>query len=710
MSLTGEQKQRIQEAYSGWLSSNSFKPRRSQREMIAIITRMLANIEADEEGLRDSNYQNHLALLEAGTGTGKTIAYAIPAIVMAQLLNKKLVISTATVTLQEQLMHIDLPNLKQHSCLNFDFALAKGRQRYVCLSKLALRVAGIESSQPHASMFPDEEQNLDQLTKEQVQSVAAALETGQWDGDRDTLTNEVAQPAWQLLSADRASCSGKSCAHYSQCSLFQARDKVRAADVVIANHDLVLADVAAGGGNILPAPEEAIFVFDEAHHLPEKSRKHLSHTTTLEAAKSALKQSRKLLSRLLKVKSEDQNFGNTARNITQLDEAEQQLLDKLDVSVISLLDHREQAHESTALRFKHGVIPTELRETFAELSECLVLKSGCLQKIQDGLSSLLRDADPKHAATCNVLYAEFGSLAAHIDNFRSLCESYARPDPINKPPQARWIHRSEGAGYTATIVLNSAPLSSAEILNKILWERCYAAILTSATLAPLGDFDHFIRKIGSANVANAHKILAGLPFESAQFHVPAMTSSPTNASLHTEEVIRLLPALIAETGGTLVLFASRQQLEDVYAALQPTLGDALFVQGRNARHTLVQRHKARVDEGKQSVILGLASFAEGLDLPGNYCLQVVIAKLPFAVPDGPVDLAMKEWVESNGGNAFKDISLPDTSVKLMQACGRLLRKETDIGRISLLDSRIVSKYYGKQLLASLPPFARVLPN
>jgi ATP-dependent DNA helicase DinG len=135
-----------------------------------------------------------------------------------------------------------------------------------------------------------------------------------------------------------------------------------------------------------------------------------------------------------------------------------------------------------------------------------------------------------------------------------------------------------------------------------------------------------------------------------------------------------------------------------------------LVQGRSSKQALIQQHKATVDGGSASVIFGLASFAEGLDLPGDYCTQVVIAKLPFSVPTDPVDVAMGEWIEANGGNAFADISLPETSMRLMQACGRLLRKETDTGRVTLLDKRIVSKYYGKQLIRALPPFKLVLPN
>lgn len=157
-----------------------------------------------------------------------------------------------------------------------------------------------------------------------------------------------------------------------------------------------------------------------------------------------------------------------------------------------------------------------------------------------------------------------------------------------------------------------------------------------------------------------------------------------------------------------MLFSSRRQLDAVFDGLDPILKERVLVQGDRSKQALINQHKERVNKGIPSVLLGLASFSEGLDLPGDYCTQVVIAKLPFAVPDSPIDEALGEWVEKNGGNSFWDIAVPGVSIKLLQACGRLLRSESDVGRVSLLDNRILRKSYGQQLLACLPPFQQSL--
>ena len=157
-----------------------------------------------------------------------------------------------------------------------------------------------------------------------------------------------------------------------------------------------------------------------------------------------------------------------------------------------------------------------------------------------------------------------------------------------------------------------------------------------------------------------------------------------------------------------MLFSSRRQLQAVYDGLEDSLRQSILLQGERSKQYLINQHKEAVDAGTNSVLFGLASFAEGLDLPGNYCHQVIIAKLPFAVPDSPIDEALGEWVESKGGNSFWDIAVPNASLRLLQACGRLLRGESDQGRVTLLDRMILTKSYGKQLLASLPPFEKQL--
>jgi ATP-dependent DNA helicase DinG len=177
---------------------------------------------------------------------------------------------------------------------------------------------------------------------------------------------------------------------------------------------------------------------------------------------------------------------------------------------------------------------------------------------------------------------------------------------------------------------------------------------------------------------------------------------------HTEALITMLPNLLEADVGSLVLFASKKQMEGVFEGLSPDWQRRVIMQGNYSKHEMLRKHKEAVDAARPSTLFGLASFAEGVDLPGAYCTHVVIAKIPFAVPDQPVEAALAEWIESRGGNSFMDITVPDAALRLVQASGRLLRTESDRGRVTLLDRRIVSRRYGQAMLASLPPFKRVI--
>ena len=188
--------------------------------------------------------------------------------------------------------------------------------------------------------------------------------------------------------------------------------------------------------------------------------------------------------------------------------------------------------------------------------------------------------------------------------------------------------------------------------------------------------------------------------------VPDLRADPRDAAAHTAAIIRDLPELVEGSRGSLVLFSSRKQMQDVFDGLDRDWRKQVFIQGNLSKQETLNKHKARVDGGDSSVLFGLASFAEGVDLPGAYCEHVVIAKIPFSVPDDPVEAALAEWIEARGGNPFMEISVPDASLKLVQACGRLLRTEEDRGTITLLDRRLVTQRYGKAILNALPPFRR----
>jgi ATP-dependent DNA helicase DinG len=252
--LSEDIKGSIREAYSAIVESKSLTPRWGQRQMIAEIANTLSRIPpADDEdrGLPA------VCVIEAGTGTGKTIAYAVAAIPMAQALGKRLVVATATIALQEQFVNKDLPDIRQSSGMNFSFALAKGRRRYVCLSKLDRLLAEGQGASSLIPLYPDEfgaPSGTEALPI--YDSMLQALGRGEWDGDRDNWSDSVPEDVWYGATTDHSQCSGRRCPNISQCSFYRARDELQSADIIVTNHDLVLSDLALGGGAILSAPED----------------------------------------------------------------------------------------------------------------------------------------------------------------------------------------------------------------------------------------------------------------------------------------------------------------------------------------------------------------------------------------------------------------------------------------------------------------------
>ena len=246
----------IQAAYRRVLEGLDLTPRYGQRLMIAEIARTLSAIEADEAGKRLSD--EHVCVLEAGTGTGKTLAYLLAALPVARARGKRLVIATATVALQEQVLHQDLPSLKAHSGLDFSYALAKGRGRYLCVARLEQALDGITGN-PTLSLF---EQSLGQEAgadfKALVTEMAEAYGSGRWEGDRESWPKAVEDSDWRRLTIDHRQCTNRRCGHFAACAFFRARRELESADIIVANHDLVLADLTLGGGVVLPPPGDCI--------------------------------------------------------------------------------------------------------------------------------------------------------------------------------------------------------------------------------------------------------------------------------------------------------------------------------------------------------------------------------------------------------------------------------------------------------------------
>lgn len=706
--LTDDIKRHIQESYSAFLKSRELGPRQGQKLMIAEIARTLGGITSDAEGVR--NGDGHVCVVEAGTGTGKTIAYLLPSIIIARALGKKLVVSTATVALQEQIIHKDLPELKNHTDLSFSFALAKGRGRYLCLSKLDNLMSEFASAvDPTRALYEDELPSVNEQGIRLYESMMEALAANKWDGERDSWPSALDNADWQRVTTDHRQCTGRRCSNVSACSFFKARDALHNADCIVTNHDLVLADLALGGGAILPAPEDTIYVFDEGHHLPDKALNHFAHHARMLSTSRWLEQCNKGLSAVLGQIGGAGRVDHFAEQLPgQFIECKRgldMLYPALDELVQTIADGGRE-RRSSHYRFEHGVVPDAVRTQAEQLHAGFDRLSDLLSKISAEMSEGMEDAHcPVPKVDLENNYPVIGAWQARAEASAELWLSYARTDSDTSVPRARWLTLVDASG-NYDIEVCSSPILAARTLEFSLWNRAYGAVVTSATLTALGRFDRFKMRAGTPDSSRYVVVPSPFDFSRGELIVPRNAVDAGDSSAHTQALIEQLPDLLDPDEGSLVLFSSRRQMLDVFEQMPAHWREKIQIQGETSKQEMLAEHKKRIDRGQGSVLFGLASFAEGVDLPGDYCAHVIIAKLPFAVPDDPIEASVSEWVEARGGNAFMQITIPDASLKLIQACGRLLRTEGDNGRITLLDRRIVTKRYGKAILDSLPPFTR----
>ena len=701
-------KDRIREAYGAIIDSKGLTPRWGQRQMIAEIANALGRIPRAGEA---PPAEPAVCVIEAGTGTGKTIAYAVAAIPLAQALGKRLVVATATIALQEQFVNKDLPDIAQASGLEFTYVLAKGRRRYICLSKLDRVLAGGQGENAALPLYPDELGTPVTADAMPVYNgMIDALGRGQWDGDRDNWPETVADDTWFGVTTDHSQCSGRRCPNIGQCSFYRARDELQTADIIVTNHDLALSDLALGGGAILSAPEDSIYIFDEGHHLPDKALSHFASFCRLHTTVQWLGESTKLLAQAAPVLSVLPGLQQPLLRLpADMDEtvAGLQVAEQLVASLFEEVEPDER-REDQQLRFEHGHVPPQLVPVAAGLAgnfQKLVLN---LSRMEEELESALEDDAPGlDKNDIETWHLNIGAMLGRAEGNLALWEEYAISGETDVPPKARWITLLNSGGQFG-FDLRCSPILAADILQEYLWSRAAGVVVTSATITALNSFDRFRLHSGVPDEAVYKVVTSPFDYANAVFSVPAMPCEPGDAQAHTEAIVALLPELLDRSEGSLVLFSSRRQMQDVYHGVNTVFGDQLLMQGDYSKQEILRRHRQTIDDGSGSIIFGLASFAEGVDLPGDYCRHVVIAKIPFAVPDSPLEAALAEWVEAEGRNAFMEISVPDAALRLVQASGRLLRTEQDTGRVTLLDKRVVTRRYGRAILDSLPPFRREL--
>jgi ATP-dependent DNA helicase DinG len=534
-----------------------------------------------------------------------------------------------------------------------------------------------------------------------------AFATRKWDGELDSWADGIEVDAWRMITTDHRGCTNHRCGFFKQCPFFKARNGLEKADVVIANLDLLLADLALGGGVVLPEPEDTIYVLDEAHHLPDKTQQHFTVQTRLRATLQWLDQVGGTLGSMAARFGRPPELVVLAQQATELIQTGDVHLGEL-ANLVPQLEFEARDERRAIHRFPLGRVPVELAQAAGaaapvlhELAQRLELAHEMLQEVVDGT----RRWDPAHEA--EDWLPAIGQQVARALAVTQVLEDYRQGAGPAVAGRARWISQLSFES-AEDYELTSAPLETGSLLKSALWSRCYAAVCTSATLAALSRFDRFLERAGLEDIT-AVRIASPFRYsEIASLHVPNMQSDPRDPVAHTDEIACMLPDLLETERSALVLFTSWRQLNDVVERLPERLAPLLRVQGRGSRTALLDAHRQAIDAGEQSYLIGVASFAEGVDLPDDYCRHVIIAKLPFAVPDDPLDQTVAEWFEHDGRNPFFETTLPDASMRLVQACGRLIRHEEDFGRVTLLDRRVVTQRYGASLLDSLPPFRREL--
>ncbi|MEX2180252.1 MAG: helicase C-terminal domain-containing protein [Gemmatimonadaceae bacterium] len=657
-----------------------------------------------------------IGLLEAGTGVGKSLGYLVPALRWAARNKERTIVSTNTINLQEQLVGKDLPFLeKALDDQPVRFALLKGWRNYLCL----LRLEQAESAE--ATLFDDG-------MRDDVSAIAGWASRTK-DGSLADLPSPPRSEVWDEVAAEPDLCQRFSCKHFEKCFVFQARRTAAEADVIVVNHHLLLSDIAVrratnnwADASVLPAYSR--LVVDEGHHLEDAAASHLGVSVTRRGLQRLFGRLERRGRGLLPALVTRLNSTRDLMSVASVDLVEERLgpavrgARERSTMLFDLLDTLLEESGTPVLRLTDGFaahrawdsgLRVALQDTFGELA---ILRDG-LQIVGERLES---NANLNDAGAS--LFAEIRAVTRRLESAGEALRETLQPAPGAKT--VRWLEaraaggggRGEG-GRERSVTATSVPLDLAPILREDLFRRVKTTIVTSATLATDGSFAFLRQRLGLTedDVEPATAVFAS-PFH---YDIQSLLAIPSDIPVpnadprgHAAAVIEiLLDVAEASDGGLFGLFTSHKDVRLMAAELRLRGFDKrwpLLVHGEHSRDHLLERFRA----SRQSVLLGTASFWEGVDVPGDALRGLIIAKLPFKVPTEPLTAAHCEAIERAGGDAFADYMLPHAALRLKQGFGRLIRTSTDSGVVVVADPRVVRMGYGAHLLRGLPPARRIV--
>ena len=651
--------------------------------------------------IQDAINEDRKIIVEAGTGTGKTLAYLIPSIKWAVTNKKKVIIATNTINLQEQLLLKDIPLAKSIIKDEFSYVLVKGRNNYVCKRLFNELVLGKSI-------------DIETFSMEAREQIEYILKWGNKTktGDKAELPFEVYPDVWELVQSTTELCLGKKCPYRKECFYMKTRMEKMEADILISNHHVFFADLNVRAetdfdSEYLILPRYDMVIFDEAHNVESVARSYfsvevskISFTRLLNRIYQKKNKKKKEKSALIRVEDtvDEKNLEDSEQYIYLLNTLKEEISILQNIGDEYFDEIRKIYETNTEAPIKKSLNNFEMTksrflENLREKKDIFQGKLADFLNLMMSFNNVIDEEKDKNPEVIN--------FNNHLKMFKAYIDSFKF---INSFEDDNYIYWLDINSKRTNVILTATPLNIAQKLSTVLFDNLDRLVFASATIVVNGNFDYFKKSLGLDEEDCIEAIIKS-PFdydEQMSVYIPSDIQDSENINAFVSDASKFILNILLKTDGkAFILFTSYTMLNQIYYSISKKLKDKgfeVFLHGDKPRSQIIKEFK----EAENPILFGTTSFWEGVDVQGENLSNVIITKLPFLVPTDPVVSAISKKIEEDGGNSFMDFQLPEAIIKFKQGVGRLIRKKTDSGNIFILDNRILKKRYGSLFINALP--------